>query len=165
MFHLLIPLDLPKEVSKCLKIVLCPLKMRHMRAHFIGGYISLWPAAHHPKVVARLVLVASVVIPQVKTISGYFVPLFTAIRYTPPEFLPILSYDALRAGPLTLLRAVCSLIALNSTRGDCRRDRSYSAALGRERYTGPAFAGTRSPEGDVPRAPRRPAKGHPRLYV
>jgi pimeloyl-ACP methyl ester carboxylesterase len=79
----------------------------------MGGYISLWPTAHHPEVVARLVLVASVVIPQVKTISGYFVPLFTAIRYTPPEFLPILSYDALRAGPLTLLRAVCSLIALN----------------------------------------------------
>jgi pimeloyl-ACP methyl ester carboxylesterase len=49
----------------------------------------------------------------VKTIFGYFVPLIAALRYTPPEFLPILSYDFLRAGPMTLLRTIRSLITLD----------------------------------------------------
>lgn len=89
------------------------LKRAHFIGHSMGGYISLWLAAHHPEVVARLVLVAPAVVPQVKTIFGYFVPLIAALRYTPPEFLPILSYDFLRAGPVTMLCAIRSLIALD----------------------------------------------------
>jgi pimeloyl-ACP methyl ester carboxylesterase len=89
------------------------LKRAHFIGHSMGGYISLWLAAHHPEVVAHLVLVAPAVVPKVKTIPGYFVPLIAALRHMPPEFLPILSYDFLRAGPMTLLRAFRSLIALD----------------------------------------------------
>ncbi len=89
------------------------LKRAHFIGHSMGGYISLWIAAHHPEVVARLVLAAPAVVPQVKTIPAYFVPLVAAIRHMPPSFLPILSFDALRAGPVTLLRALHSLVALD----------------------------------------------------
>ncbi len=89
------------------------LKRAHFIGHSMGGYVSLWLAAHHPEVVARLVLVAPAVMPQVKTVSGYFVPLVAAVRHMPPAFLPILSFDALRAGPVTLLRALRSLIMLD----------------------------------------------------
>ncbi|MDQ2886998.1 MAG: alpha/beta hydrolase [Chloroflexota bacterium] len=89
------------------------LKRAHFIGHSMGGYICMWLAAHHPEAVARLVLVAPAVVPKVKTIPGYFVPLIAALRYMPPEFLPILAYDFLRAGPMTLLRAIRSLIALD----------------------------------------------------
>lgn len=89
------------------------LERAHFIGHSMGGYISLWLAAHHPEVVSRLVLVAPAVVPQAKTVSGYFVPLVAEVRHMPPAFLPILSFDALRAGPVTLLSALRSLIMLD----------------------------------------------------
>lgn len=89
------------------------LKRAHLVGHSMGGYICMWIAAHHPEVVTRLVLVAPAVMPQVRTVSGYFVPLLAAMRHMPLSFFPILSFDALRAGPLTLLRAIQDLLILD----------------------------------------------------
>ncbi len=89
------------------------LKRAHFIGHSMGGYICMWIAAHSPEAVSRLVLVAPAVRPHVRTVAGYFVPLLVGLRYMAPSFLPILFFDALRAGPLTLLRTTRDLIALD----------------------------------------------------
>lgn len=89
------------------------LKRAHFIGHSMGGYICLRIAAHHPEVVCRLVLVAPAVRQHRKTVTGYFMPLLIGLRYNPPSFLPILFFDALRAGPLTLWRTTRDLIALD----------------------------------------------------
>ncbi|MBV9710129.1 MAG: hypothetical protein JO011_04315, partial [Ktedonobacteraceae bacterium] len=63
--------------------------------------------------VSRLVLVAPAVRAHVRSVTGYFFPLMIALRYITPSFLPILCFDALRAGPLTLVRTTRDLIALD----------------------------------------------------
>lgn len=82
----------------------------HLIGHSMGGYICLRLAASRPEVVDRLVLVAPAGIPSIGTIAGYCIPLLTAVRYMRPSFLPILFYDALRCGPLMLLRATRELL-------------------------------------------------------
>jgi pimeloyl-ACP methyl ester carboxylesterase len=89
------------------------LKRAHFIGHSMGGYICMWIAAHSPETVSSLVLVAPAVRPHVRTVTGYFVPLLVGVRYATPSFLPILFFDALRAGPLTLLRTTRDLIALD----------------------------------------------------
>ena len=89
------------------------LKHAHFIGHSMGGYICMWIAAHSPEVVSRLVLVAPAVRPHVRTVTGYFAPLLVGLRYITPSFLPILCFDALRAGPLTLWRTTRDLIALD----------------------------------------------------
>lgn len=89
------------------------VKHAHLIGHSMGGYICMCIAVHAPEMVSRLVLVAPAVRPQVRTVAGYFVPLLTGFRYVTPSFLPILFFDALRAGPLTLLQTTRDLIALN----------------------------------------------------
>ncbi len=87
------------------------------RAHFIGhsmgGYICMEIAARHPEVVKRLVLVAPAFKSQFQRVLDYMLPLFAGSRYVTPSFLPILAYDSLRAGPLTLLKATREIIALD----------------------------------------------------
>lgn len=80
--------------------------------HSMGGYICLKIAAHHPQVVHCLVLAAPAGVPsRARSIPGYFFPLLFAIRYMTPRFIFILLYDALRAGPLTLIRTAQDLLA------------------------------------------------------
>ncbi len=86
------------------------LKQAHFIGHSMGGYICMWIAAHRPDVVMRLVLVAPAVMPQVRSVFGYFIPLLITVLYLKPRFLPILVFDALRAGPLMLLRAAQDLL-------------------------------------------------------
>ena len=82
----------------------------HLIAHSMGGYICLRVAASRPEVVDRLVLVSPAGIPKFRSVLGYTIPLIVAIRYLTPRFFPVLAYDALRAGPLTLLRAAQDLL-------------------------------------------------------
>ncbi len=89
------------------------LQRAHLIGHSMGGYICMWIAAHRPDVVARLVLVDPAFKPQVQSVFGYVVPLLGAMRYLTPRFFPILAYDSLRAGPITLLKATKDLIALD----------------------------------------------------
>jgi pimeloyl-ACP methyl ester carboxylesterase len=76
-----------------------------MVGHSMGGAICLRLAASYPDAVERLVLAAPAGIPWVRSLLGEVVPLVTAVRFMTPSFLPILTYDVLRAGPRTLLRA------------------------------------------------------------
>jgi pimeloyl-ACP methyl ester carboxylesterase len=87
------------------------LQRVHLIGHSMGGYICLWLAAHYPERVSQLVLAAPALISRINKVQGYFLPLLTGARYMSPSFFGILLYDALRAGPLTLLRAARDLIA------------------------------------------------------
>jgi len=86
------------------------IKKANLIGHSMGGYICLWIAAHRPDVIDHLVLVSPAGIPKIRSLFGYAVPLLEAIRYLSPAFFLILAYDALRAGPLTLLKAAQNLL-------------------------------------------------------
>ncbi len=90
------------------------IQQAHFVGHSMGGYICIWIAAHRPEVVSRLVLVSPAVLSRIHTIWGYARPLLTAIRYVKRGFFFILAYDALRAGPLTLLRAAHDLLSVDA---------------------------------------------------
>lgn len=79
-------------------------------AHSMGGYLCMRVAATYPELVERLVLVSPAGIPKFRSLWGYALPLLVAVRYLTPRFFPVLAYDALRAGPLTLLRAAQDLL-------------------------------------------------------
>jgi pimeloyl-ACP methyl ester carboxylesterase len=87
------------------------MQQAHFVGHSMGGYICLQIAAHNPEVVKRLVLVAPAAIPLYRSVRTYLTPLFVSLRDLSPAFFPILAYDALRAGPLTLLRAARELVS------------------------------------------------------
>ncbi|MBV9230334.1 MAG: alpha/beta fold hydrolase [Chloroflexi bacterium] len=89
------------------------VKQAHFIGHSMGGYICMLLAAHQPEAVSRLILVSPAVKAHVHSVVGYFVPLLSTVYYLKPSFLPILTYDALRAGPLTLLRATQQLVELD----------------------------------------------------
>jgi len=89
------------------------LQQTHLIGHSMGGYICMWIAAHQPGAVQRLVLVDPAFKSQPQSVLGYTVPLLEAVRYLKPRFFPILAYDSLRAGPLTLLQVTRDIIALD----------------------------------------------------
>ncbi len=89
------------------------LKQTHLIGHSMGGYICMWIAAHRPDIVMKLVLVDPAFKAVAQNVLGYTVPLLEAVRYLTPRFFPILAYDSLRAGPITLLKATRDLIALD----------------------------------------------------
>jgi len=61
----------------------------------------------------KLVLVDPAFKATARSVLGYTLPLLEAVRYLTPRFFPILAYDSLRAGPITLLKATRDLIALD----------------------------------------------------
>ncbi len=73
--------------------------------HSMGGAIAVQCAAQRPGAITQLVLAAPAAIPVGHpTLLSYVPPLVEAVKAMTPSFLPILAYDALRAGPRTLLR-------------------------------------------------------------
>jgi len=86
------------------------ISQAHLIGHSMGGCICIRLAARHPEVVRRLVLFAPAGVPTGRSLAGYLIPLLVAIRYTTFRFLPILFYDGLRAGLLTILRATQDLL-------------------------------------------------------
>ncbi len=90
------------------------IRQAHFVGHSMGGYICMWIAAHRPEVVSRLVLISPAVLSRIRTVWGYTFPLLTSMRYIQRGFFFILAYDALRAGPLTLLRATHDILSINA---------------------------------------------------
>ncbi len=80
----------------------------HLVGHSMGGQVSIHLAAGWPERVDRLVLVSAAGIPRTRPLSE--VTRLVA-ELVPPRswgrvgFLPVIARDALRAGPLTILRA------------------------------------------------------------
>jgi pimeloyl-ACP methyl ester carboxylesterase len=81
----------------------------HLVGHSMGGLVAAELAAQRPGQVDRLVLVDVAALPPGRTIPGSALRLFPAVVYMPLDFLPVLVTDALRAGPLTLLRATYAI--------------------------------------------------------
>ena len=89
------------------------VKQAHFIGHSMGGYICMKIAAHYPEVVGRLVLVDPAFKSIARSVLGYAIPLLAAGRYLTPQFFPILAYDSMRAGPITLLKATRDIIMLD----------------------------------------------------
>ncbi len=89
------------------------LQQAHFIGHSMGGYICLWIAAHHPEKVSSLVLISPAVSSSVHSVFDYLVPLIVSVRHLTPAFFPILAYDALRAGPLAIIRAASELLTVD----------------------------------------------------
>ena len=77
----------------------------HVIGHSMGGLVAAELAAQRPERVDHLVLVDAAALPLGRTIVGSALRLVPALAFMPVDFLPVLVTDALRAGPLTLLRA------------------------------------------------------------
>ncbi len=79
--------------------------------HSMGGAIAIQCAAQRPAAISQMVLAAPAAIPAGHlTLWSYVPPLVETLAATTPSFLPILAYDALRAGPRTLLRMSRALL-------------------------------------------------------
>ena len=93
------------------------LEQADVVGHSMGGYISLRLAAQRPEAVRRLVLVAPAVLPAGQSLLGQVLPLLLSARHMKPSFLPVVTGDALRMGPVTLWRTARDLL-----RGDVREE-------------------------------------------
>lgn len=83
--------------------------------HSMGGYIAMALAAERPEKVKRLALVNSLGIPLQRSVVRLMAPAVRAIaRATPSPWLSM-SYDTLRAGPLTLWRVSHQIVALDAS--------------------------------------------------
>lgn len=78
--------------------------------HSMGGYICLRLAALRPDMVNRLILAAPAVMSFSRSLVTHVVPLVNTTLRASPRFLATLTYDALRAGPLTLLHSANDLL-------------------------------------------------------
>src|SRR5579885_1107027 len=90
------------------------LRRAHFIGHSMGGYICMLIAARRPELVESMVLVSPAAIPRARCVFGYFIPLVNSFIYLEPSFLPILLYDALRAGPFTLLQALQDIVMVQA---------------------------------------------------
>jgi pimeloyl-ACP methyl ester carboxylesterase len=81
----------------------------HLVGHSMGGHIAIRVAASRPDLVRRLVLVAPALVAGRR--SGFGLPLavIAAGWAAAPSFLPIVTLDTLRAGPITMLGATHGL--------------------------------------------------------
>ncbi|HZU11266.1 MAG TPA: alpha/beta fold hydrolase [Chloroflexota bacterium] len=82
----------------------------HVVGHSMGGALAVRLAVDTPQRVQRLVLVDAAVVPISPYLPGYALPFTRAVRRLAPAFLPVLAFDAIRAGPRTLRRAAVDLL-------------------------------------------------------
>lgn len=81
----------------------------YLMAHSMGGLIAARMAIRLGERVGGLVLVDSLGLPLRRSITNSTLRLPLALRYAPVDFWPVLALDALRAGPLNLLRATLAI--------------------------------------------------------
>lgn len=87
------------------------IQRAHLIGHSMGGYICIRAAARRPEVVGRMILVSPAILPHVRNVFEFVVPLLSATFQITPSFFPVLVYDALRANPLTIVHAAHTLLA------------------------------------------------------
>jgi pimeloyl-ACP methyl ester carboxylesterase len=88
----------------------------HLVGHSMGGQICLRIAIERPELVNRLALVAPAVSFARDSIFSKIAPLVNESRRFSPRFFATLGYDALRAGPTTLLRSARDLLQQDAAR-------------------------------------------------
>jgi pimeloyl-ACP methyl ester carboxylesterase len=81
--------------------------------HSMGAAISMAYAARWPECVDRLVLTAPAVDLPHKRVLSSVLPLLAAAGRVQPRFYPTLVWDAMRAGPFTLVRTANRLLAMD----------------------------------------------------
>lgn len=86
------------------------LDRAHVVGHSMGGYIAADLTVQTPEHVDRLVLVDAAAFPLERGPIGNVLGLIRATRYMTPSFLPVLVTDAVRAGPIKLLKATREVI-------------------------------------------------------
>jgi pimeloyl-ACP methyl ester carboxylesterase len=86
------------------------LRRAHLVGHSMGGCICLRLAALRPDMVLRLVLAAPAVMSRSRSLVRHLLPLAQTTLSASPNFVLTLTYDALRAGPLTLLRTANEVV-------------------------------------------------------
>jgi pimeloyl-ACP methyl ester carboxylesterase len=74
--------------------------------HSMGGYIAASIALAIPDQVKKLVLVDAVALPFGRSVFRSAWSLVESLQFMSVDFYPILGLDAMRAGPITLLRAI-----------------------------------------------------------
>jgi pimeloyl-ACP methyl ester carboxylesterase len=87
------------------------IRQAHLIGHSMGGSICLSLAAQRPELVRSLVLVSPTGLPGKRSIPGYLLSLVLGLPYLTFSFFLILAYDALRAGPVSLLHTTLDIIA------------------------------------------------------
>jgi pimeloyl-ACP methyl ester carboxylesterase len=80
------------------------LRRANVCGHSLGGLFAARFAAERPDAVGRLVLIAPAGVPTGRPLVGHVVPLVAALAEAGPQLVPRLVFDALRAGPASLLR-------------------------------------------------------------
>lgn len=86
------------------------LPQAHLVGHSMGGYVCMRLAASRPELVRSLTLAAPAGVPAYPSVFHELVPLLIWFFSARPSFMPVLTYDALRVGPLTLARAANELV-------------------------------------------------------
>jgi pimeloyl-ACP methyl ester carboxylesterase len=79
--------------------------------HSMGGFIAACLAAHFPERVERLGLVAAAALPVERLSPHHAWCILRRLPHLPLMLLPVLGTDALRAGPVTLFKALRELLS------------------------------------------------------
>lgn len=85
----------------------------HLVGHSMGGHVAIHLAARHPERVRRLVLADAAGLPRRLTaaeVARWAYQIAPPTRWGDPAFLPVIWRDALRAGPVTALRALHGIV-------------------------------------------------------
>lgn len=80
------------------------LRQASVIGHSMGGVIATEVALRDPRRIARLVLADSPLVLDPRSWLRFGVSSLVWARYLPPDFVPVLLFDVLRAGPRTILR-------------------------------------------------------------
>lgn len=78
--------------------------------HSMGGFIAADLAADYPERIKRLVLVDAAGLPFEPNVIIHARDVVRAVRYVPWDFFPVVLWDLLRAGPLTMTRAILQIL-------------------------------------------------------